>query len=218
MIGNDWDKILILEQKKPYFEQLQTFLNDEYTAHEVFPPKRLIYESFRLTPLESVRAVILGQDPYIKPGEAHGLAFSVTDGVKIPPSLRNVYKELNTDLGYEIPQTGNLAPWARQGVLLLNTTLTVRAGESKSHAGQGWEIFTDNVIHALNVQGRPIIFMLWGNLAREKAGMIDATRHKILQAAHPSPLARGAFFGCKHFSQANDFLTQNGQTPINWQL
>ena len=216
-IGNDWDAIVGGEQEKPYYQALRQFLKQEYTQNTVFPPANDIFNALQHTAFADVSVVILGQDPYIKKGEAHGMAFSVNPGVSVPPSLKNIYKELQDDLGCEVPNNGFLMPWAKQGVLLLNTILTVRAGESKSHAGRGWEQFTDHIISALSQRETPIAFMLWGKPAQTKAAMI-AHCHLVLQAAHPSPLARGAFFGCKHFSKANEFLKSIGKKPIDWQI
>ena len=212
-----WKELIEREAQKPYYKALQEFVYAEYDKGVVYPPKENIFAALRHTPYKDVKVVILGQDPYINPGEAHGMAFSVMPSAKIPPSLRNVYKELQDDLGCTMPSNGYLMPWAKQGILLLNSTLTVRKGESKSHTGKGWEVFTDEVIRCLNNHPRALVFMLWGKHAQQKAGLIDG-RHKILQAAHPSPLARGGFFGCRHFSKANEFLVEGGQSPINWQL
>ena len=216
-IGNDWDAIVGGEQEKTYYKALRQFLKQEYTKNTVFPPAVDIFNALKHTAFADVRVVILGQDPYIKHGEAHGMAFSVNHGVRVPPSLKNIYKELQDDLACTIPSTGYLMPWAKQGVLLLNTILTVKAGESKSHAGRGWEQFTDHIIVALSQREKAMVFMLWGKPAQAKAAMI-APHHLVLQAAHPSPLARGAFFGCKHFSKANEFLLGNNETPMNWQI
>jgi len=217
-IGNDWDAILGDEFKQEYYLLLRKFLVEEYRNYAVFPDMYDIFNALKLTALADTKAVILGQDPYIKKGEAHGLAFSVQDGVRIPPSLMNVYRELQTDLGCEIPNTGCLVKWARQGVLLLNAVLTVRAGASNSHKGRGWETFTDRVIEIVAEKREPVVFMLWGRNAADKAGLITNRRHLVLRAAHPSPLAQGAFFGCKHFSKANEFLAANGLQPIDWQI
>lgn len=218
-IGNDWDVIVGGEQSKPYYKALRQFLKSEYANHTIYPPAEDIFSALKCTSYADAKIVILGQDPYINPGEAHGMAFSVKPGAKVPPSLKNIFKELKDDLWCEIPGgNGYLMPWAEQGVLLLNTVLTVRAGISKSHGGKGWEHFTDHIIKSLNERERPLVFMLWGRAAQEKMSMIDARRHKVLIATHPSPLARGGFFGCKHFSQANAFLVENGDEPIDWQL
>ncbi len=217
-LGNDWDDFLQEETAKPYYLTLREFLKSEYRQGPVFPPMNDIYNALRYTPYAEVKVVILGQDPYIHPGEAHGLAFSVQPTAKIPPSLMNIFKELNTDLGCAVPNNGYLVKWAKQGVLLLNASLTVRAWKSGSHAGKGWEVFTTSVIKHLNEKQEPIVFLLWGNNAKAKAPYITNPAHKILEAAHPSPLAGGRFFGCKHFSQTNDFLTAHGLTPIDWQI
>jgi len=216
-INNDWDDIVGGQQEMAYYQALRQFLKAEYASHTVYPPMDEIFSALRHTPYSDVKVVILGQDPYINPGEAHGMSFSVNGGVKIPPSLRNIFKEIQDDLGCEIPDNGYLMPWAKQGVLLLNTVLTVRGGQSKSHAGKGWEQFTDHIIHALSQREKPLVFMLWGNLAKSKSALINP-QHQILTATHPSPLAGGKFFGCRHFSQANQFLESGGQTPINWQI
>ncbi|MCL2752913.1 MAG: uracil-DNA glycosylase [Defluviitaleaceae bacterium] len=213
----NWKDLIDKEQGKPYYQALRQFVYGEYDNYTVYPPKNQIFSALRHTPFESVKVVILGQDPYINPSEAHGMAFSVMPSAKIPPSLKNIFKELHDDLGCTIPRNGYLMPWATQGVLLLNTVLTVRAGESKSHAGKGWEVFTDQVILSLNDHPNPLVFMLWGKSAQSKEALISS-QHKTLCAPHPSPLARGGFFGCRHFSKANDFLVKSGQIPINWQL
>jgi len=217
-IGNDWDTHICHEFTKDYYQHLREFLQQEYATTTIYPDKYDIFNALKLTPYHNVKVVILGQDPYIKPGEAHGLSFSVKPGIKTPPSLMNIYTELYNDLGYPIPNTGCLINWARQGVLLLNAVLTVRAGASNSHRNKGWETFTNAVINAINGKSEPVVFMLWGNNAKEKAVLLNNPRHLVLKAAHPSPLAGGAFLGCRHFSQANDFLEKNGITPINWQL
>ena len=217
-IGNDWDTFLSSETCKPYFVSLWAFLEREYAAHTIYPDRCDIFNAFYYTPLSEVKVVILGQDPYINAGEAHGAAFSVSSASKIPPSLRNIFKELVSDIGCDMPTTGHLVPWCRQGVLLLNTVLSVRVGQSKSHANKGWEQFTTAVLAQLNAQNTPIVFMLWGNDAKKKAALLNNPRHVILQAAHPSPLARGQFFGCRHFSLANEFLERNGVEEICWRL
>jgi len=217
-IGNDWDAILGDEFKKEYYLLLRKFLIDEYRNYAVFPDMYDIFNALRLTSLADTKVVILGQDPYIKRGEAHGLAFSVQDGVRIPPSLFNVYKELQADLGCDIPRTGCLVKWAKQGVLLLNAVLTVRGGVSNSHRGRGWEAFTDKVIETVAGKDAPVVFMLWGRNAAQKADLIRNKRHLVLKAAHPSPMAQGAFFGCRHFSKANSFLVSNGLEAIDWQI
>lgn len=218
-ISNDWLQVMQAEYKKPYYKNLFAFVNEEYRTHQVFPPGKDIFNAFHLTPLSEVKVVILGQDPYHGDGQAHGLCFSVNQGVAIPPSLVNIYKELQMDLGCQIPNHGDLTAWAKQGVLLLNTVLTVRAHQAFSHRGHGWEEFTDAAIRALDAQNRPMVFMLWGNPAREKKRLLTNPAHLILEAAHPSPLsASKGFFGCRHFSQCNAFLTAHGLTPIDWQI
>ncbi|MCL1998416.1 MAG: uracil-DNA glycosylase [Turicibacter sp.] len=215
---NDWDELLCEEFQKGYYQKLREFLKAEYRGHTVFPNMHDIFNAFKLTAYADTKVVILGQDPYINPGEAHGLAFSVQKGIRIPPSLENIFKELKTDLGCTIPNHGCLDDWARQGVLLLNTVLTVRHKSSKSHAGKGWEQFTDFVLKLLNEKDTPIVVMLWGREAQKKADILTNPKHLILQAAHPSPLARGAYFGSRHFSQANAFLQKNKRAEINWQI
>lgn len=214
-----WKEALQSEFEKPYFAGLVASLHEEKARGEViYPPGSQIFRAFELTPVPQVKVVILGQDPYHNPGQAMGLSFSVPDGVPAPPSLINIFKEISSDLGVRMSGSPNLEPWARQGVLLLNSILTVRAGQAASHRSLGWETFTDAVIKYLSDNCDGIVFMLWGNFARTKAALIDPEKHLILEAAHPSPLARGAFFGCRHFSKANNFLTFKGKTPIEWQL
>ncbi|MCQ2181025.1 MAG: uracil-DNA glycosylase [Bacteroidales bacterium] len=218
-IENTWRQALQSEFDKPYFAELVGFLHREKEQGKaIYPPGSLIFKAFELTPLDKVKVVILGQDPYHGPGQAMGLSFSVPDNVPAPPSLRNIFKEIETDLGIRMSGRPNLESWARQGVLLLNAVLTVRGGEPTSHSGIGWQEFTDAVIRTISDNCDGVVFLLWGNYARSKAPLIDGTRHHILQAAHPSPLARGAFFGCRHFSQTNAILTSQHKTPINWQL
>ena len=218
-IEESWKQALQSEFDKPYFAGLVRSLHEEKARGEViYPPGSQIFRAFELTPVPDVKVVILGQDPYHNPGQAMGLSFSVPDGVPAPPSLVNIFKEISSDLGIRMSGSPNLEPWARQGVLLLNSILTVRAGQAASHRSLGWETFTDAVIKYLSDNCDGIVFMLWGNFARTKAALIDPAKHLILEAAHPSPLARGAFFGCKHFSKANNFLTFKGKTPIEWQL
>lgn len=218
-IANDWLKPLSPEFKKPYYRQLYQTVLQAYQTQQVFPPADEIFSAFELTPLSEVKVVILGQDPYHNVGQAHGLCFSVKPGVEPPPSLKNIYKELQEDLGCYIPDNGYLVKWARQGVLMLNTVLTVQAHRANSHRGIGWEEFTDAAIRVLNAQDRPMVFMLWGRPAQAKARMLNNPRHLILTAAHPSPLsAYNGFFGCRHFSRANQFLKENGMTPIDWQI
>lgn len=219
MINNDWLPALKPEFQKPYYRELFQFVSNEYNSRQIFPPSDDIFNAFHLTPLNEVKVVIIGQDPYHNVGQAHGLCFSVKPDVDIPPSLVNIYKELHDDLGCFIPNNGYLVKWAKQGVLMLNTVLTVRAHEANSHRGKGWEEFTDAAIKALNKQDRPIVFILWGSPAQSKAKMLDNPKHLILKAPHPSPLSsyRG-FFGSKPFSKTNDFLEQNGIKPIDWQI
>ncbi|MBO6164315.1 MAG: uracil-DNA glycosylase [Lachnospiraceae bacterium] len=218
-IANDWLKPLSPEFKKPYYRQLYQTVLQAYQTQQVFPPADEIFSAFELTPLSEVKVVILGQDPYHNVGQAHGLCFSVKPGVEPPPSLKNIYKELQEDLGCYIPDNGYLVKWARQGVLMLNTVLTVQAHRANSHRGIGWEEFTDAAIRVLNAQDRPMVFMLWGRPAQAKARMLNNPRHLILTAAHPSPLsAYNGFFGCRHFSRANQFLKENGMMPIDWQI
>ena len=218
-IEPSWKDALAPEFGKPYFEQLVRFLHQEKAAGKViYPPGSLIFRAFELTPVDQVKVVILGQDPYHNPGEAMGLSFSVPAGVRMPPSLRNIYKEIESDLGIRMGSCPNLEGWARQGVLLLNSFLTVEAGIAASHRNIGWQEFTDAVIRYLSDNRNGIVFLLWGNFAKAKASLIDTSRHHVLMAAHPSPLAGGAFFGCRHFSQTNQLLAAEGKTPINWQL
>ncbi len=214
-----WKAVLASEFDKPYMQELRQFLVAEQESHTIFPPNRLIFNAFEHTPFDRVRVVILGQDPYHNIGQAHGLSFSVPRGMDIPPSLRNMYKELATDIpGFEPPAHGDLSSWADQGVLLLNATLTVRAHAAGSHQGKGWETFTNRAIAELSAGRAGIVFMLWGRFAKQKAALIDGRKHLILTAAHPSPLsAYNGFFGCRHFSQANDYLVEQGLPPINWQ-
>jgi uracil-DNA glycosylase len=219
VLDNDWDDLLKEEFEKEYYLKLRGFLRDEYGAKTIYPDKYSIFEALRLTPYEGVKVVVLGQDPYHGPGQAHGLAFSVQPRVEIPPSLMNIYKELQTDLGCRIPNNGCLIPWARQGVLLLNASLTVEAFRAKSHRNRGWEFFTDAVVSLLDKKTHPVVFLLWGNNAREKASAVANPLHLLLAAPHPSPLsASRGFFGCRHFSRANEFLQENGLTPVDWQI
>jgi len=214
----NWLKALQGEFDKEYFLKLKAFLTEEREKSRLFPPGSLIFNAFNLTPFEDVKVVILGQDPYHGSGQAHGLSFSVPKGVKAPPSLVNIFKEIHSDLGLPIPTTGDLEPWAKQGVLLLNATLTVRENQAGSHQNKGWETFTDAVIKTLSDQKEGLVFLLWGNYAKNKAGLIDASKHLILTAPHPSPLARGGFFGCRHFSKTNEYLKAQGKEPIDWRL
>ncbi len=217
--NNSWDIVLKEEFKKDYYLNLREFLKNEYSTQTIYPPMGDIYNALRFTDYNDVKIVILGQDPYHGEGEAHGLAFSVKPGIKTPPSLLNMYKELNSSLGCYIPNNGYLVKWAKQGVLLLNTALTVRKDMANSHSGKGWELLTDFIIKQLNIREKPIVFMLWGNNAKSKSWFIDHDRHLVLTSVHPSPLsASRGFFGCNHFKLANDFLTANGQTPIDWQI
>lgn len=213
-----WLGLLQNEFKKDYFAKLKQFLIQEKAKYKVFPQGPLIFNAFNLTPLDKVKVVILGQDPYHGYAQAHGLSFSVPDGVKAPPSLVNIFKEVHDDVGIPIPSTGNLTKWAQQGVLLLNATLTVRENQAGSHQNKGWEIFTDTVIKELSAHKTGLVFLLWGNYAKNKMALIDSNKHLVLTAPHPSPLARGGFFGCKHFSKTNEFLKKNGQEPIDWRI
>ena len=218
-ISNDWAPALREEYKKPYYKDLFLKVNEEYSKYQIFPPADDIFNAFHLTPLKDVKVVILGQDPYHNIGQAHGLSFSVKPGIEAPPSLVNIYNELKEDLGCYIPNHGYLVKWAQQGVLLLNTVLTVRAHQANSHRGIGWEDFTNAVIRILNEQDRPIVFLLWGRPAQKKMSMLNNPNHLILTAPHPSPLsAYRGFFGCKHFSRTNEFLSQHGIAPIDWQI
>lgn len=216
-IEESWRQVLQPEFDKPYFELLTQFVRSQYQTRQCFPPAGLIFNAFDSCPFDRVRVVIIGQDPYHDVGQAHGLCFSVNDGVKIPPSLENIYKELNRDLGLPIPASGNLQRWAEQGVLLLNATLTVEAHRAGSHQNKGWEELTDAAIAALNNQREHIVFMLWGSYAQRKGQFINRQRHLVLTAPHPSPLsAYRGFIGCGHFSAANNYLSSHGLTPIRW--
>ena len=218
-ISNDWLQPLQKEFKKPYYRKLYDTVKREYSTYQVFPPADDIFNAFHLTPLSEVKVVILGQDPYHNVNQAHGLCFSVQPTVEIPPSLENIYKELHDDLGCKIPNNGYLVKWAKQGVLLLNTVLTVRAHQANSHQNIGWEQFTDAVIEILDRQDRPMVFLLWGKPAQRKKAMLHNPNHLILEAPHPSPLsAYRGFFGCRHFSKTNQFLEEHGLTPIDWQI
>lgn len=214
-----WNGILNQEKEKPYFKALQNFVDNEYEKNICYPPKKDVFNALKLTPIDKVKVVILGQDPYINKNQAHGLAFSVLNGT-LPPSLKNIYKEIESDLGIKMPNdNGNLTKWAEQGVLLLNTVLTVRAGESNSHAKRGWEIFTDSIIKYLGESDTPKVFVLWGRNAQNKERLISNKKHLILKAAHPSPLsAYNGFLGCKHFSKINAFLRENGMKEIDWRI
>ncbi len=218
-IEHTWKEALRDEFEKPYFASLVRFLHDEKDAGKViYPPGSLIFKAFELTPLPEVKVVILGQDPYHGPRQAMGLSFSVPSDVPAPPSLKNIFKEIQTDLGITMSGNPDLQAWARQGVLLLNAMLTVRAGEAGSHKAIGWQEFTDAVIKCISDKCEGVVFLLWGNFARGKKALIDTTRHHVLEAAHPSPLAGGAFFGCTHFSRTNELLIKEGKSPVNWQL
>ena len=213
-----WKEWLEEEWKKPYFKELSAFLHNEYKTKDIYPPKEKVFTAFNACTYDDIKVVILGQDPYHQRGQAHGLCFSVSPGVQIPPSLLNIYKEINSDVGCDIPNNGYLLPWAKQGVFLLNTVMSVEDSKPKSHANKGWEIFTDNVIKKINEKEEPVVFLLWGRDERNKANMIDK-KHLVLEAAHPSPLsAYNGFFGCKHFSKTNEFLKNNGRGEINWQI
>ncbi len=218
-IQQEWKEVLQTEFEQEYFKNIAERLHREKReGNTIYPPGSLIFNAFELTPLSKVKVVILGQDPYHGAGQAHGLSFSVPDGVTPPPSLKNIYKEIESDLGISINKnSGNLESWARQGVFLLNAVLTVRASEPTSHSNIGWNRFTDSVIKAISDNREGVVFLLWGNYARSKRDLIDKSRHLVLEAAHPSPLARGAFFNCRHFSQCNNYLQAHGKEPINWQ-
>ncbi|MDA3881375.1 MAG: uracil-DNA glycosylase [Prolixibacteraceae bacterium] len=216
-IDNSWEIVLSNEFKQPYFEQLANFVRNEYETKQIFPPSKEIFNALDLCPFNKVKVVIIGQDPYHGPGQAHGLCFSVRDGVQFPPSLRNIFKEINSDLGKPIPQSGDLSRWAKQGVLLLNATLTVRARQAASHQNKGWERFTDAAIKAVSEQNENVVFLLWGAYAHRKGLVIDRTKHLVLESVHPSPLsASRGFFGNHHFSKANNYLKENGKTPMAW--
>lgn len=216
-IENSWKERLKDEFEKPYFKSLTDFVKNEYAVTTVFPPARLIFNAFDQCPFDQVKVVIVGQDPYHEPGQAHGLCFSVNDGVRIPPSLVNIYKEIHDDLGIEIPRSGNLLRWSKQGVLLLNATLTVRAHQAGSHQNKGWEEFTDSAIAHLATERQNLVFILWGAYAQRKGGDIDAKKHLILKSPHPSPLsAHRGFFGNGHFSKANHYLQLHGKEPVDW--
>ncbi|NVJ61247.1 MAG: uracil-DNA glycosylase [Gammaproteobacteria bacterium] len=218
-MASDWKDLLAEEKQQDYFQSLMQFVDSQRQAgKQIYPSANNVFNAIKLTELDKTKVVILGQDPYHGPGQAHGLAFSVPDGIKHPPSLRNIFKELSTDLNANIPTSGNLSNWAKQGVLLLNTVLTVEQGLAHSHKDKGWETFTDRLIHKLSEHANHLVFMLWGSHAQKKQPLIDA-RHTILKAPHPSPLsAHRGFFGCKHFSQANQALQNHNQPPINWAL
>ena len=215
----DWNPLLKEEFEKPYWKKLQQYIFEERVRYKVFPPNDDVFAALHMTSYQDVKILILGQDPYHGEGQAHGLCFSVKDGVSIPPSLRNIFKEINTDIGVTVPNHGNLESWARQGVLLLNATLTVRAHQAGSHQGKGWETFTDQVIRKVNEKAEKVVFLLWGAFARKKKVLIDIERHHVLESSHPSPFsAHRGFFGSKPFSTANSFLKESGRTPVNWEL
>jgi uracil-DNA glycosylase len=219
VIEKSWAEILAVEFNSDYFGGLKAFLVEEKKKHTIFPKGSMIFSAFNKTPFDKVKVVILGQDPYHGENQANGLCFSVSDGIKKPPSLENIFKELKADLGFSIPTKGNLEKWALQGVLLLNATLTVRAHQAGSHQKKGWEIFTDAVIKILSAKKEGLVFILWGNYARAKENLIDASKHSILKAAHPSPFsAYNGFFGCRHFSKTNELLQNQGLVPIDWNL
>ncbi|MCL2109498.1 MAG: uracil-DNA glycosylase [Oscillospiraceae bacterium] len=220
-IGNDWDELIKDEFRKRYYVNLREFLKREYQSFSIFPDMNDIFNALKLTAYKDVKAVILGQDPYHEPGQAHGLCFSVQSGTRRPPSLENIFKELTDDMGIVPPNRtdGDLTSWAKDGVLLLNTVLTVRQGQANSHRGQGWEFFTDKIIELLNQREQPIVFILWGMNARVKSSLLTNPIHKILTSAHPSPLsAHNGFFGCRHFSETNIFLEKNNRPQVNWRL
>lgn len=218
-IGNEWDALLADEFEKDYYQELRQFLISEYSTRNIFPPMNDIFNALRYTSYSDVKAVILGQDPYHGMGQAHGLCFSVKKGTPAPPSLVNIFKEINAELGLPVPSHGELTQWAKNGILLLNTSLTVREGAANSHRGHGWEILTDRIIELLNQRETPIVFLLWGGNARAKTKIITNPQHLVLQCAHPSPLsAYNGFFGCGHFVKANEFLTANGIAPIDWRI
>ena len=218
-IGNEWDEILKDEFQSDYYAQIRETLKQEYASHEIYPPMQDIFNALRYTSYSDVKAVLLGQDPYHGPGQAHGLCFSVRPGVAPPPSLQNIFKELQSDMGLPAPHSGCLIPWAKEGVLMLNTTLTVRRGQANSHTKIGWTKFTDAIIQKLNDHEQPIVFLLWGSNARSKKALITNPNHLILETVHPSPLsAHQGFFGSRHFSQCNEFLMAHGIAPIDWTL
>ncbi len=217
-INEGWKNLLETEFRAPYFALLKDFLVQERARYVVFPPGKQIFSAFDHTPIDKLKVVIIGQDPYHGKGQANGLCFSVSPGISQPPSLVNIFKELQTDLGIPVPKSGNLEPWAGQGVLLLNATLTVRENTAASHQGKGWEQFTDAVIKTISENKTGVVFLLWGKYAQSKEALIDASKHHILKAAHPSPLARGAFFGCKHFSKTNEILRKQGLSEIDWRI
>lgn len=219
MIGNDWDEVLKEEKEKDYFKKLIQFVEEEYKEKTIYPKKTEIFKAFRNTSYKDTKVVILGQDPYHRENQAEGLSFSVKEGIQQPPSLKNIFKELKSDLGYEPPQSGSLVPWTREGVLLLNTVLTVVKHQPASHKDIGWETFTDNVISKINEKKTPVVFILWGSFARSKKELITNPIHYIIESSHPSPYsAKQGFFGSKPFSKTNDFLIKNGLSPIHWEI
>lgn len=216
-LEESWKKVLASEIEMEYFKELTHFVREAYLQSAVYPPPKELFAAFDHCPFNQVKVVILGQDPYHGPGQAHGLSFSVKDSLPLPPSLKNIYKEINNDVGTDIPSSGNLERWAKQGILLLNSTLTVAAGAPGSHQGKGWEEFTDTVVTTLSTEREHLVFLLWGNYAKKKGAHIDRTKHLVLEAAHPSPLgAYKGFFGCKHFSKTNEYLEAHRQAPIAW--
>ncbi len=218
-LNNEWDEKLKDEFEKDYYKKIREFLKYEYSHYRVYPDMNDIFNSLKYADYNDIKVVIIGQDPYHEEGQAHGLSFSVKPGIEIPPSLVNIYKELSDDLGCYIPNNGYLVKWAKQGVLLLNNVLTVREHLANSHKNCGWEIFTDNIIMELNKREKPVVFLMWGSCAKQKEALITNPNHYILQTVHPSPLsAYRGFFGCKHFSKANEILVKNGETPIDWQI
>jgi uracil-DNA glycosylase len=216
-LAESWKRVLKDEFEKEYFQTLSSAINTKYLSNSVFPPQELVFSALQLCSFENVRVVILGQDPYHGPGQAHGLSFSVPDGVKTPPSLKNIYKEIASDLGKEIPKSGNLERWATQGVLLLNATLTVEESKPGSHQGLGWETFTDSIIKKISAEKEHVVFLLWGNYARAKKTHVDTSKHLVLEAPHPSPFsAYSGFFGSRHFSQTNTYLAEHNLTTVDW--
>ncbi len=219
MLHNDWYDWLKQEWSQPYFKELSVFLHEAYQTRTIYPPREKVFSAFEACDYKDIKVVILGQDPYHEPGQAHGMCFSVNPGVDIPPSLKNIYKELQNELGCYIPDNGYLMPWAKQGVFLLNTVMTVERGRANSHAGKGWETFTDHVIQRINEKQDPVVFLLWGRNARNKTKMIDRNKHLVLEAAHPSPLsAYNGFFGCGHFVKTNEFLSAKNRVAVDWQI
>ncbi len=218
-LNQEWNDLLKVEFDKPYYQQLSASVNEAYKTSVVYPPAKLVFNALLLCPFDQIKVVIIGQDPYHGAGQANGLSFSVNDGMRKPPSLQNIFKELATDIpGFQIPESGNLEAWARQGVLMLNAVLTVREASPGSHKAFGWEFFTDAIIRLISEKKEHVVFLLWGAFAISKAPLIDQTKHLVLTAAHPSPLARGAFFGTKHFSKTNNYLIEKGLSPITWNL